>query len=240
MREFMVVPNTLKKQGQKLLDMQKNIIPNTITSIDNVCCGLNSVSIDLNNNLLCLNDMLSKIKEEIKQLGDSAIKIAMLYERTDSKYIIANSGSNDDKNSDNAPIADPSDATPSDDYTSPADYVATVEYEYSEDNIRVPISVEFLDKEYCLEMANRIIEEHGDNGKCNDMSARRIAKEIYAHALGYYFASDLEFLGVDNDFIQGLLEEGEVADVGKGDDLEAWYHIFWYWMDPFDIFPTYL
>ncbi len=60
------------------------------------------------------------------------------------------------------------------------------------------------------------------------------------HALGYYFASDLESLGVDNDFIQGIQKSGEVTDIGKGDGLEAWYHILWYWMAPFDIIPTYL
>lgn len=240
MSEFMVASDALKKQGGKLLDMQKAIMPDIIKEIDNICRGLNRLSINLNDNLMDINSNLAKINREVKQLGNSAIEIAMLYEHTDSNYIEANSESDSDKNSDDNPIADPTDATPSDDYVSPADYVYTIEYEYSEDNIQVPISIEFLNKEYCMEMANRIMEEHGTDGECNNMSTRRIAKEIYAHALGYYFASDLEFLGVDNDFIQGIQESGETADVGKGDGLEAWYHILWYWMDPFDIIPTFL
>lgn len=238
MKEFMVIPDMLKQQGEKMFNIQQVIMPNIIGEIDDICYKLSRTSIGFNDCLVQLNDRLSEIKKEIKQLGNSAIDIAMQYKRIDCECAVVNSQSDRERN-DDVPLADPTDATPSDDYMSPEEYVAKIDYEYDEDNIRVPITYEFLDKDYCMEMAKRIMEEHGDDGKCNDMSTRRIAKEIYAHALGYFFASDLQSFGIDSDLIQGIEESGEVADVGKGDGLEAWYNILWYWMDPFDVGPTY-
>lgn len=64
-------------------------------------------------------------------------------------------------------------------------------------NIQVPIDIKFLNKNSCLAMADRIIAEHGENGECNGMSRKRIAKELYAHAIGYYTGSALEGAGLD-------------------------------------------
>lgn len=105
--------------------------------------------------------------------------------------------------------------------------VAQYEYSYSKDNITVPIDIRFLNKKTCLDMAERIIAEHGENGTCNGMDKKRIAKELYAHAIGYYSASTLEKLGIDGDFVQGVKESGEVADIGLGDDLDIQYNIVW-------------
>lgn len=106
--------------------------------------------------------------------------------------------------------------------------IETYNYTYSEDNIKVPIDTQFLDKNACLEMAERIIAEHGENGKCNGMSKKRIAKELFAHAVGYYTAETLINLGIDLDFIQGISESGEDADIGLGDGLDVHYNLIWY------------
>ena len=107
------------------------------------------------------------------------------------------------------------------------DFVSQYEYTYSDSNIAVPIDVRFLDKTTCLDMAERIIAEYGEDGICNGMNKKRIAKELYAHAVGYYAAEDLERVGIDGDFVQGVKESGEVADIGLGDDLDIYYNILW-------------
>ena len=80
-------------------------------------------------------------------------------------------------------------------------------------------------------MAERIIAEYGENGTCNGMDKERIAKELYAHAIGYYAAESLENCGLDGDFIQGIKESGEVADIGLGDALDMHYNVIWYLSD---------
>lgn len=239
MNKFMVVPNTLKQQGEKILDIHQIIIPNVINEVKNIYHDLSLNSIDLDNHFRSINEKLTKANKEIKQLGDTIIEIAMLYEHTDSEITITNGELCKNEDNEDIPLACPTDATPSEDYVSPEDYVATIEYSYSEDNIRVPMCSEFLYKEYCMEMAKRIMNEHGDGKECNNMSTRRIAKEIYAHALGYYAASALQSFGFNSELIQGIIECGEIADVGKGDRLEIFYNVIWYWMEPFDIGPTY-
>ena len=132
-------------------------------------------------------------------------------------------------------IANPTDVTRADNVDKEQEFIDNYEYTYAEDNIQVPIDIKFLDKNSCLAMADRIIAEHGENGKCNGMSRKRIAKELYAHAIGYYTGSALEGAGLDSDFVEGLMTSGEVADIGIGDGLELHYNIIWYWMDPFKL-----
>lgn len=112
--------------------------------------------------------------------------------------------------------------------TNNEDSIDNYDYTYSEDNIAVPIDKKFLDKDTCLEMAERIINEHGENGECNGMSKKRIAKELYAHAVGYYASETLQSLGIDGDFIQDISESAEVADIGLGDGLDVHYNLIWY------------
>lgn len=108
------------------------------------------------------------------------------------------------------------------------DSIENYDYTYSEDNIEVPIDKQFLDKDKCLEMAEHIINEHGENGECNGMSQERIAKELYAHAVGYYASEILQNIGIDGDIIQDISESAEVADIGLGDGLDVHYNLIWY------------
>lgn len=101
------------------------------------------------------------------------------------------------------------------------------DYTYSEDNIAVQIESKYLNKEECKKMAARIMKEHGEDGRCNGMTEKRIAKELYAHAVGYYAAETLIDLGIDFDFIQGISESGVVADIGTGDGLDLHYNLLW-------------
>ena len=45
----------------------------------------------------------------------------------------------------------------------------------------------FLEPDYCLNFAKELVEEKGESGYYADMSAERIALELYAHAELYYY-----------------------------------------------------
>lgn len=122
------------------------------------------------------------------------------------------------------------------------DFIQNVDYQYNPDSIvnvvlQVPISPEFLNRKYCLAMAERMIAEHGEDGKVDGMSADRIAAEIFAHALGYYWGQGELSLNLPSNFFitaylnelaEGCVTSGDVADINK-DDEGAWlYQTLWY------------
>lgn len=100
-------------------------------------------------------------------------------------------------------------------------------YTYSESNIAVPINRLYLSKSVCLSVANSIISSHGSGGLCNGMNNTRIAAELYSHALGYYGASTLIKMGIDNSQLRSLQSSGKTADIGLGDGRDDLYMQIW-------------
>ncbi|MDO5127346.1 MAG: hypothetical protein Q4D54_06330 [Eubacteriales bacterium] len=232
MSDFYVNTSILKEKGHQIQNIGK-VVLSVIKDIESIKCELKSVSINVDGSLDSIVQNLRNREKELVVMGQVAEVSAKMYKNAELT-VGSSVGANE------IPVSEPTDATPGDEDTSSEDdFVNGCQYTYSDDNIQVPISIEFLDKENCMAMAERIMEEHGQDGKCNGMTVRRMAKEIYAHALGYYFATDLQSLGIDNDFLQGMAESGVVADLGLGDGLDVHYNILWYWMDPFDLGATY-
>lgn len=100
-------------------------------------------------------------------------------------------------------------------------------YSYSKNNIRARVNASYLSRTVCIAFGTQVVMEHGKWGFCNGMSVLRIARELFAHAVGYYAASALKKAGVKSDFINDIRKCGQYADIGLGDGLEAAYLIVW-------------
>lgn len=249
MNEFMISTSVVKNKSMDLFRIQ-SIVNEVSRKVDAANSDLRAVSIDVSSNLSAITAGLSKRGNELEKIGEATIRIAARYDSAENTITTFGfsgpdvglglaAGGGPGKAGGGRPHSSGGGSSSGETHSGMDSFIDNYEYTYSEDNIKVPISPEFLDKDYCMAMAQRIMDEHGEDGKCNGMSVRRMAKELYAHALGYYAGSALQEMGFDGDFIDGLLTSGVDADLGLGDGLEVHYNLLWYWMDPFDLGPTY-
>ncbi|MBD5095542.1 MAG: hypothetical protein HDT40_00810 [Lachnospiraceae bacterium] len=233
MNTIYVNKNSLKSNACKLHDIATNMVGLKIKNMLHETQSLYDMFPEIKNMLLGLEYRFDNAVNDIIQLSNCLQKISDKYASVDEELVYFG---NCIKNA--FEIANPTDATPEDGKSAEErrqEFVDNYDYTYYEDNIAVPINIEFLDKNTCLIMAERIIAEHGEDGMCNGMNKKRIAKELYAHAIGYYTGTALEGYGIDGDLVQSLMESGEVADIGLGDGLDTHYNLIWWFMDPFKL-----
>lgn len=101
------------------------------------------------------------------------------------------------------------------------------DYTYSTTNIAVPIKKKFLSRAVCIAFGTYMIFNKGNGIWCNNMTAERIAMELYAHAKAYYAASALIQGGVNKEWVRDIQSCGKVADIGWGDGLFLAYDFIW-------------
>ncbi len=210
-----IATNVIERELQSFLCTKQDLC-NMFPQIESTFSGIETQFHHAINNIMKLSDCLKRISDKYTSVEERLVDLAKCTKNTPE-------------------IANPTDATPEDGKSANEkrqEFVDNYEYTYSQDDIAVPIHIEFLDKNTCLAMAEKIIEEHGSDGQCNGMSKKRIAKELYAHAIGYFAGAALEGYGIDGDIVQDIMESGEVANIGLGDGLDLHYNLIWFFMDP--------
>ena len=100
-------------------------------------------------------------------------------------------------------------------------------YTYSKKNIAVPMQKKYLSRTVCLAFADYVVRKNGNGFFVNGMGRIRVAKELFAHAVGYYAASVLKKAGLKAAVIDDIRSCGSVADIGLGDGLDIAYEIVW-------------
>lgn len=101
-------------------------------------------------------------------------------------------------------------------------------YKYSKSNIAVPIKRMYASKIVCQSFGAHMVAKHGKRGFCNGMTALRIAQELYAHALAYFFTSALTALKIKPSIIREIKACAKTADIGLGDGLDGCYSLIWW------------
>lgn len=253
MSEFKINVKPLRKEKENLDSIKKTIQKNR-DQVDSIANNLSLSGNDAEHVKQALKEIaeiLDSISKTTSIFGIQLSSILDHYEKTENK--IANTTINisnpqtttgSGNTTDNEPSNDDKENTRS---TSGGgrrrgrheggrkypDFIYDCDYKYSQYNISVPVCPEFLKKDNCLLMAEKIIGEHGKDGLCNDMDALRIAQELYFHAVLYYFTAGpaLEWLedllGDKSDVL--LSKHADPADIGLGDDLDLLYSTLWYY-----------
>ena len=93
----------------------------------------------------------------------------------------------------------------------------------------------FLSRSFCIKYANDIIKMKGKKyfwGKgYKNMSALRIAQELWAHALLYYFfkpiQSVLKKMGVSNRIINDIVDRCSYMEINYNDERAVLYAFMW-------------
>lgn len=99
------------------------------------------------------------------------------------------------------------------------------------------ISVSFLSRVYCLAYANYFLRYNYDSikwfvKKYKNMTALRIAQELWAHALGYYCTRPLQralqAINKSWSWLDNKVSRFSYADVNS-DDKHAWIYACMWW-----------
>ena len=93
-------------------------------------------------------------------------------------------------------------------------------------NHSFPVRKELLSKHQCLKESNHILSK----GYIRNMSRKQIAKEIYFHAVAYYFSLWLERRGIHWKYIKSHAETIDLED--KGDTMFRRFCYYILWMFP--------
>lgn len=226
MAEFKVTTSKLKEETDEWESIKK-LLEEERDSLDSVKKSISisgSAGTEIKKAMELSSEQLQDTVTSLKKMKNVLKDVTDEYENTEKRIIKTKKSykaRNDDSKTDKEREKDKTDKE------TKKDGVYNYDYEYSDDDIKVPVNEDFLNKDTCMEMAKRIIEEQGQDGMCNGMDQLRIAKELYAHAVGYYSSESLINIGIDFDFIQSVSESGEVADIGLGDGLDVHYNIIW-------------
>ena len=84
------------------------------------------------------------------------------------------------------------------------------------------VSTSFLNKYQCVRFADYLFGYNLVTG----MSALSIAQEMYAHAIGYYYALAFEGIGLSSSIIDYLRQRGGQVDIEDGGD--TWFRQYGY------------
>ena len=89
-----------------------------------------------------------------------------------------------------------------------------------------PVRKELLSKKKCLLESRKILR----NGHIKKMNQKQIAKEIYFHAVAYYFSLWLGRRGIHWKYIKSHAETIDLED--KGDTMFRRFYYYILWMFP--------
>lgn len=187
--DFGVKTSELTKINKRI-DLVARCMDECSKKVMNSADNLSAIGLgELKNPVDALAERTRKNGVSVRNMNDSLNRIVILYNLTEEKIAVGNI-----ENS----IIEPDVIVAADwRIQTPAGWVMSLfidvddyEYTYSPGGIfKVPIRPEYLNTDYCLAMANRIIRENGANGMINGMNAERVAAEIFCHALGYYICA---------------------------------------------------
>lgn len=102
-------------------------------------------------------------------------------------------------------------------------------------SVSLPMNPLYLTKTACeIKAADLILK-----GSVTGMTAKGIAKEIFAHACCYYGASVVKALGVDSDVVDDIYSRANPVDIEDGGDTakrQVAYELIWT-LSPSIVYP---
>lgn len=214
----------------------------------NVSEGLSSIGLgELQGNVVALSEKLNKHSNVANQLYDSLARIVVMYINTDGEIASGKLGRSADASfvggKSSGSVGENAIRDGKDDEDKRDEFIDNFDYQYNAESsvvAHINVSPEFLNKDYCLALAKRMIEEHGVDGLIDGMDAERIAAEIYGHTIGYYMGYGMNtillgklegcgIIGLDQigQLANSFEYSGVVADINANDPYAQEYLQMW-------------